>query len=578
MRHGTQWFLVLALAGLVWFGESPSNAGGEQRPPTVSPRVWTLGSWKYRIPITVKPDSIQGNGSLLDFSVLLRLGPAEASVFAGANANGSDLLVTKADGTTVLGHQVVSFDPVLQQAEIWFRADTLSKAVHRFYLYYGNASQTTFPSPGTAWNSKYVAVYHFAENPGSGVLKDWGPRANDANAAVSGSNWTSSDVIAGQIGQAWNFNGTTHFIQANAISTPDSTFVISAWLKLPSRTTDFTFQANPGFWHVSAQINETHRMPHFNAANPWRDLRWGPNPLPTDDLFHYFTWVMDGDADTILFYYDGVQQPATPWSLDPPQKHFYTGTPINPNHNQGVGVLGPIYWNSFDLMTGPGDEFHLSERTHSAEWIRTEYRNQRDPAGFFALGAEETSDPVAVEVLYFRARRDLDTVTLDWETAGELGLFRLYRGFDEATRVCLCDQWLTGGPVLSYVDAHAPRSAISYWLLASDRTGNSAWYGPVHVAGLDTRAIGGMNMPNPFRGSTRFTWSMPDRGSCTVAVFDLGGRVVRTVLSGTIDAGVAQTQWDGRDDAGRRVPPGIYYARIVTPAASSSWKMTLLPE
>ena len=567
MRIG-QKLLIGVFAG-VWIGGSSVSA-----PANPGEAAWASGSWLYRIPITVKPDSIQGSTALLDISLLLKLGPAQASVFAGANANGSDLLITKANGVTVLGHEVVTFNPGSQSAEIWFRADSLSKNVNKFYLYYGNSTATTFPPAGAAWNSKYLAVYHFSENPGAGVLKDWGPRGNNGNAAAAGSNWTSGDVTAGQVGQAWNFNGTTHYLQAFSISTPDTSYVISAWLKLPSHTTDFTFQSNPGYWHVSAQINETHRQPHFNAANPWRDLRWGPNPLPSDDVYHWYTWVFDGEADTVLFFFDGQQQPAIPWSLDPSLKHFYTGFPINPLHNQGVGVLGPMYWNSMDIMSGPGDEFRFNERIHTASRIRTEYRNQHTPDQFYTFGPQENGGQVAVSLLEARAVREAKGVRVSWQVASDevISGVWLYRDVG-GTRTRANGQMVTGS---AWLDTEAPDDAFAYWLTAVNRTGETTELGTVPVAGRDE----GLRLaatPNPFRESARFALQVASSGRVRLQVLDLSGRQVRSLFDANAEPRTLDVTWDGRDHSGRRVSPGAYVIVATQPAGILARKVLLLP-
>jgi len=574
MRIGPGWLFVVSVALVCGLGQSPVSA-----PAETSGAAWAAGSWAYRIPLTVKPDSIQGSAPLLDVSLLLKLGPAQASVFAGANANGSDLLITKSDGVTALGHEVVSFNPGSQSAEIWFRVDSLSKTANTFYLYYGNPLATTFPPAGVAWNSKYLAVYHFSENPGLHVLKDWGPRGNNGNAGASGSNWISSDVTTGQIGQAWNFNGTTHYLQAFGISTPDTSYVISAWLKLPSHTTDFTFQSNPGYWHVSAQINETHRQPHFNAANPWRDLRWGPDPIPDDNSYHWYTWVFDGQADTVLFFFDGQQQPAIPWALDPPLQHFYTGFPINPLHNQGVGVVGPMFWNSMDIMTGPGDEFRLNERTHSSNWIRTEYRNQHDPQNFYVFGPEEPGGVVAVSLLDSKALREKNVVRVWWQVAldgeGPAG-FRVYRELSGERVQAGAEGIITGGPEYTWIDTDPPAHAFRYWLEAIDRTGETSWLGPIAVGGVPA-PVRLVASPNPFHESARFALDVSTPGRVKLDVMDLSGREVRSLFDANAQPGTLEVTWDGRDHSGRRVSPGAYVIVVTQTTGTLARKVLLLP-
>jgi hypothetical protein len=68
--------------------------------------------------------------------------------------------------------------------------------------------------------------------------------------------------------------------------------------------------------------------------------------------------------------------------------------------------------------------------------------------------------------------------------------------------------------------------------------------------------------PNPAPGGCvlRFSLAAPRRGSLTV--FDASGRKVRTLESGGLARGVHAPRWDGRDDAGRTAPEGIYFAHL----------------
>lgn len=58
--------------------------------------------------------------------------------------------------------------------------------------------------------------------------------------------------------------------------------------------------------------------------------------------------------------------------------------------------------------------------------------------------------------------------------------------------------------------------------------------------------------PNPFRGSVRL-WGSSPKG--TLRVFDVRGARIREV------SGIAEWIWDGRDEGGRGVAPGVYYVR-----------------
>ncbi len=69
--------------------------------------------------------------------------------------------------------------------------------------------------------------------------------------------------------------------------------------------------------------------------------------------------------------------------------------------------------------------------------------------------------------------------------------------------------------------------------------------------------------PNPFNPRTEIVWTLPSAASCRLAVFDLAGRRVRTLLAGTdLGPGRHAMSWHGDDDGGRALPAGIYLLRL----------------
>ncbi len=65
-------------------------------------------------------------------------------------------------------------------------------------------------------------------------------------------------------------------------------------------------------------------------------------------------------------------------------------------------------------------------------------------------------------------------------------------------------------------------------------------------------------------------------GVASLALFDPSGRKVRVFRGAPIEAGERTVAWDGRDDAGRRLPSGVYLARLSVGGESSSRKVLLL--
>lgn len=70
--------------------------------------------------------------------------------------------------------------------------------------------------------------------------------------------------------------------------------------------------------------------------------------------------------------------------------------------------------------------------------------------------------------------------------------------------------------------------------------------------------------PNPLRDRTDLRFSTSRKQRVLVGVFAVDGRRVRTLRKGMMDAGEHRLTWDGRDDAGRQVASGLYFAGVET--------------
>jgi len=84
------------------------------------------------------------------------------------------------------------------------------------------------------------------------------------------------------------------------------------------------------------------------------------------------------------------------------------------------------------------------------------------------------------------------------------------------------------------------------------------------------------NWPNPFNPRTRIAFELPRAGSAELVVFGANGRLLRTLLAERLPAGRHEVSWDGRDDAGRDLPTGIYLYRLRAAGESRTRKMLLL--
>jgi hypothetical protein len=84
------------------------------------------------------------------------------------------------------------------------------------------------------------------------------------------------------------------------------------------------------------------------------------------------------------------------------------------------------------------------------------------------------------------------------------------------------------------------------------------------------------SVPNPFNATTTIRFGVPEVGGVTLTIFDVSGRRVITLVHGRREAGEFTMGWDGRDESGREVVSGIYFARLQAGEFTATTKMVLL--
>ena len=84
------------------------------------------------------------------------------------------------------------------------------------------------------------------------------------------------------------------------------------------------------------------------------------------------------------------------------------------------------------------------------------------------------------------------------------------------------------------------------------------------------------NYPNPFNPSTVIRFLLPQTSHATLAVYDVLGHRVRTLVDGVQTAGEQRVTWDGRDDRGAAVASGMYFYRLSANGLTQTRKLTLM--
>ena len=81
--------------------------------------------------------------------------------------------------------------------------------------------------------------------------------------------------------------------------------------------------------------------------------------------------------------------------------------------------------------------------------------------------------------------------------------------------------------------------------------------------------------PNPAAGQLSLRWQVPSRDRVTVQAFDVTGRVVRTLCDEELAPGVYDCRWDCTDEAGRKLPAGVYFFSLSSAGKEMKQKVVL---
>jgi FlgD Ig-like domain len=100
-------------------------------------------------------------------------------------------------------------------------------------------------------------------------------------------------------------------------------------------------------------------------------------------------------------------------------------------------------------------------------------------------------------------------------------------------------------------------------------------WNPTEAAPALTYALS-QNYPNPFNPVTTIKYQIPVKQMVTLSVFDVTGRLIRTLVNEYNDPGFHAARWDGKDGRGVPAASGIYFSRLQAGSYTETRRMVLL--
>jgi len=251
---------------------------------------------------------------------------------------------------------------------------------------------------------------------------------------------------------------------------------------------------------------------------------------------------------------------------------FNTGGPNATIIRDGSDSVFTYQTNASAFTVPEGNYLALRITNNSS----SNYAVQTGGASSYCSAPNESQDySLPVELASFNATAGNGNITLKWITESEienLG-FNIYRSTSRDGEFVMLNAKLIAGAgssseshEYSYIDRDV-KSGLTYWykLEDVDYNGKTEFHGPISAVLANTTPTEfGLhkNYPNPFNPVTTISYDLAKDVYVELAVYNiLGGKVI-TLVNGNQPAGSYQLEWDGRDSRGLIVSSGMYLLRI----------------
>ena len=347
--------------------------------------AWWDANWLHRRKISF--DNSLSTENLLSFPVLVALNGSFD--YAKTQDQGQDVRFVDADGLTQLAHEIESWNETASSS-LWVGVPQIDAGslVDHIWMYYDNVAASDAQNGGL-WNSGYVGVWHLAADP-LGVAPQMVDSTLYGNHGTAGGFTSNAARIAGQIGDALDYDGIDDFVDVGNGASLDNVFdnggAFSAWIKPRSDG-----EANLGRilqkgeptgagWYCDVNresVGAVHSACQFyqSGANGGGVTL---NPALTLAVWTHYTVVFDTlNPNDFRLYLNGASVPVNVSAA--------SGTRADDrNYTLQLGNNG----SSIRTFDGAIDEARLSAVPRSDSWIAAEYRSM---IGALAdIGAEET--------------------------------------------------------------------------------------------------------------------------------------------------------------------------------------------
>jgi MSHA biogenesis protein MshQ len=381
MAMSRAWLVLLIATAACRFDPKQGTTGtgiADAAEPDTELGAW-LEPWQHRKTITLHESEIEApqDTALANFPVLVSVTDLELA--AAANADGGDIVFTAGDATTPLDREIESYAAGTLVA--WVKIPSLPATTDTvIYMYYGNPTAPV--ATGEAgWTEQFLAVYHL--NPDLAATRVIADAAHDHDGVAEAS-MVPADTIDAQIGRGLDFDGMNDFVDVPAADV-GTAFTISLWMNLADQGQIHTLVSNSpdnantnGFRFFANSNGSNDRRIVFETGNGGQSdsVLTAPQAVSAGTWSHVAVVVDRGSGRAEIMVDGVVANTNTDFSV---RNDFATASDFE---------LGRMESNN--PYIGQLDEVEIATTARSQEWLRTAFANQRKPATFHLIGAEET--------------------------------------------------------------------------------------------------------------------------------------------------------------------------------------------
>ena len=195
----------------------------------------------------------------------------------------------------------------------------------------------------------------------------------------------------------------------------------------------------------------------------------------------------------------------------------------------------------------------------------------------------EYEGEIPVELASFLAVFQKNEILLQWKTVSESNNFgfEIQKSDDQVNyfKIGFVPGFgTTSTPhIYKFTDKIFTSGTYYYRLKQIDTDGSINFSETIEInAQLPQKCHLSQNYPNPFNPSTSIQYSIPAPGWVKLAIFDLNGRLIRSLVSENQNSGVHSIIWDGNNNDGNQTANGIYIYRLIFKDQIISRKMLMI--